>query len=122
MAAKILTQARLRELVHYDPSTGRITKNRKSFGSYEQGYLKLGIDNTRIYAHRAAWIYMHGEIPDGMMIDHINGIRDDNRISNLRLVTNAENMQNVGVKHTQSKLAAFLQHNNWHYKRFVKLL
>jgi len=36
----------------------------------------------------------YGEIPKGFEIDHINGVRDDNRLCNLRLVTHAENNRN----------------------------
>ena len=45
-------------------------------------------------AHRLAWFYVHGEWPDGE-IDHINWVKNDNRICNLRVVTHSENMQNT---------------------------
>ncbi|EPS4832772.1 HNH endonuclease signature motif containing protein [Enterobacter hormaechei] len=46
-------------------------------------------------AHRVAWILYHGKpIPDGLYIDHVSGNKQDNRISNLRLVTNQENHHN----------------------------
>lgn len=41
--------------------------------------------------HRIAWIVVYGSIPNGMTIDHINGIKGDNRICNLRLATDCEN-------------------------------
>ena len=44
--------------------------------------------------HRAIWLFVHGAIPDGMDLDHINGDRTDNRIANLRLVTPKENKAN----------------------------
>lgn len=41
-------------------------------------------------------------IPEGMEIDHINGVRDDNRIDNLRLVTKKENLKNKGMYKSNS--------------------
>lgn len=122
MAAKILTQEYLRSLIHYDPLTGRITRKNKAFGSYSQGYLLLKLGDHSIMAHRAAWIYTHGDIDDDKVIDHINGVRDDNRIVNLRMVTQSENMRNIGVKHTPSKLQIMLQEDNWFFHRFKKLV
>lgn len=59
------------------------------------GY-KLGSDSKgkRFRVHRAIYETFIGEIPDGYEIDHINTVRDDNRIDNLRAVTHAENTRN----------------------------
>ncbi|MDA6380520.1 HNH endonuclease signature motif containing protein [Escherichia coli] len=54
--------------------------------------------NGKAYpAHRLAWLIVYGTMPDGF-IDHINRVRTDNRISNLRLVTHSENMQNRKIQ------------------------
>jgi hypothetical protein len=44
-----------------------------------------------IAVHRVIWECVHGPIPDGMVINHLNGMKDDNRLANLELVTQREN-------------------------------
>ena len=46
---------------------------------------------TRTYEHRIVWISLNGEIPDGMFVDHVNSDKQDNRASNLQLLTHYEN-------------------------------
>lgn len=62
------------------------------------GYRCIKIYRKLYLEHRLIWIYYNGDIPDGMQIDHINRIRDDNRIENLRLVTPQENNFNSSSK------------------------
>jgi hypothetical protein len=62
------------------------------------GYTALCVRGSVIYAHRAAWLYVHGEHPKHA-IDHINGDRSDNRIANLRDVPQAINGQNIRTAH-----------------------
>lgn len=65
----------------------------------KDGYLKIsgGEDGRSItaLAHRLIWMHLHGEIPKGLEINHKNGIKDDNRIENLELVTPKENMKHA---------------------------
>lgn len=60
------------------------------------GYLKGKLAKKMYAAHRVIWLLHCGAWPDDQ-IDHINGIRDDNRIANLRSVSAAENNRNLGV-------------------------
>jgi hypothetical protein len=102
MAAS-LTAGRVRELLDYDPETGifrwRETRGGVRVGAIAgrvniRGYVELGIDGRLVGAHRAAWMHVNGDIPAGYVIDHIDGNKCDNRASNLRAVTVAQNGQN----------------------------
>jgi len=105
MATSSLTQARLKELLCYDPETGVFTwrstsRNRKAgavAGSLQHGYVRISIDNKIYAAHRLAWLYTHGCQPFGE-IDHINRVRNDNRLCNLRKATKEINAQNASVR------------------------
>lgn len=97
-----LTAERLRELLHYDPETGVFTWRVSGRGPAKAGSI-AGTIKPKGYrviwiggnykAHRLAWLYVHGHWPKDQ-IDHINHVKDDNRIANLREVTNGQNMQN----------------------------
>ena len=101
---ELLTAERLRELLHYEPSTGvftwKITRNSRLkpgdvAGSVRpNGYINLGVAGKLYLAHRLAWLYVYGVWPE-RMIDHINRNKSDNRIANLRDVTRAQNCQNT---------------------------
>lgn len=69
----------------------------KQFGSLSpKGYI-VGDITQRFSEHRLVWLYHHGKFPDNQL-DHINGIRHDNRIENLREVTNQQNQFNQRVR------------------------
>ena len=105
MSTEILTAEHLRELLHYDPLTGvfiwKAKVNRKSRvnlgevagGKIANGYWRIHVLNRTYKAHRLAWLYVHGRFP-AKHIDHINRVKTDNRIANLREATPAENQQN----------------------------
>ena len=61
------------------------------------GYISISYLRRFYLGHRLAWLYEYGEFPKGK-IDHINGIKDDNRIANLRLATNSQNQMNTRGK------------------------
>jgi hypothetical protein len=90
----MLTQQRLKELLHYDPVTGVITRNGKSAGfRNDRGYIIIKVDGYSYKAHRLAWLYMTGGLT-AKEIDHINGVTDDNRWNNLRDAEHCENSRN----------------------------
>ena len=58
------------------------------------GYISIAVHNTKRLAHRLAWFYVTGKMPDGH-IDHINGNKLDNSFANLRQVSRFGNLQNM---------------------------
>lgn len=103
-----VSKERLQELLDYNPATGLFTWKRhvagtvragSRAGSDNKGYILIKVDKKRHPAHCLAWEYMYGEIPKEMEIDHINGIRNDNRIVNLRCISASGNAQNQRRAH-----------------------
>ena len=100
-----LTVEEARSRLNYDPATGRLTwkklRNTLRIGWEAKsldvaGYVQVNISGTMVKGHRLAWLLHYGAWPDGD-IDHINGVRNDNRISNLRCVSPKVNCQNQRV-------------------------
>lgn len=105
MATTYLYLSILHELLDYNPTTGvftwRVRRHRVKPGDVAgvldgRGYQSIQVCGKSYRAHRLAWFYVYGTWPDGQ-IDHRNGCRSDNRLSNLRVCTNAENGQNRGL-------------------------
>jgi hypothetical protein len=106
---KDVSLPRLRQVLDYNPIDGVFTwkerlSNRVSVGDVagtlgQNGYTYIRFDGYMVLAHRLAWMYVHGEWPD-KAIDHINGDRNDNRLSNLRLANSSENAINGKVRST----------------------
>ncbi len=104
MTTCILTQEELKTQLHYNPETGIFIRlisggnNKYKVGSVAGGfdalgYIAINISGKKYKAHRLAWFYIHGEWPKDK-IDHINCIRSDNKIKNLRESTQQENCFN----------------------------
>lgn len=115
----MFTQSHLKELLHYDPETGvftwAVSRSGVRIGDVagclkRNGYRYIGVDGRDYLAHRLAWLYMTGLWPADQ-IDHINGVKDDNRLVNLREATHLQNHQNraLDVKNTSGFLGV-----SWH--------
>lgn len=132
MADRGITAELARILLDYDQSTGIFrwkARARTHFSSDREfnrwntryagvvagsphfsGYIDIGILNQLYRAHHLAWLIVTGAWPFDQ-IDHINGVRSDNRWSNLRIVTHAENGRNqrIGTRNKSGKIGV-----EWH--------
>lgn len=138
-----LTQARLQELLSYDQEIGVFYWRERSSEDFSdeahckmwnkqhagkaaggvntESYIVIGIGKTQHKAHRLAWLYVHGNFPEGE-IDHINGLRGDNRISNLRDVPQRTNAQNIRSARCNNKLGILGVHFDKYRNKFAARL
>jgi hypothetical protein len=132
MARNDLSAAHLRELLHYDPETGlfrwNVQRCNVAAGAVagnlkDDGAIRIGIDGHLYLAHRLVWLYVHGCWPT-MCIDHINGNPADNRIANLRDVSNRANGQNrrkpPTINRKSGLLGASWEERRGHYVARIK--
>lgn len=106
----MITAERLKELIRYDPLAGVFTwRHRPKVNGPQvvegkvagmvdsRGYVRIGLLGKAYGAHRLAWLYMTGEMPEHD-IDHVNRDRSDNKWGNLRLATPSQNAVNSPVR------------------------
>lgn len=126
----ILKHDKLTKILNYDVETGiftnKITRNSRAVvntvaGSLkDDGYITIMINGYKYPAHRLAWFYVYKTWPINQ-IDHIDGNRNNNKISNLRDVTQQENNVNIhktwgcsvykGVSFNEGKWRAYINYN-----------
>ncbi|BAK66879.1 conserved hypothetical protein [Sphingobium sp. SYK-6] len=115
-----ITPELCRQLLRYEPETGKLFwrkrgmewfSDRRSYSTWnakyagreaflvrtEDGYLKGLLLRSSFRASRVVWAIVHGVWPKGE-IDHINGVKDDNRVANLRDVPRSVNARNRGMR------------------------
>ncbi len=121
----MITQKELKELLHYEPETGLFTRIKKTTNSIKvgeiagclgkDGYTYISLKSKLHLTHRLAWLYVYGHFPK--MLDHVNRVKNDNRISNLRITTTSLNMKNSKVRSTSksgvSGVAWIKDQNRW---------
>jgi hypothetical protein len=89
-------------LFEYDQETGLFTKKKtgKQSGRDHEGYIRIRFNvkgkEVKLYAHRIAYYFIHGFLPNE--VDHINQVKSDNRISNLRSVSRSDNVINTTLR------------------------
>lgn len=96
------TREQVAAVLDFDPATGtfrwKVAKKGIRVGSIAgtedpRGYIRIGIDGQRLWAHQLAWLMVYGVWPEND-VDHINGIKGDNAIANLRDATRSLNLHN----------------------------
>jgi hypothetical protein len=120
-----LTVSQLREALTYDSETGCFTwltpRGKAKAGSTAgtivgNGYRHITVFGRQLLAHRLAWLYVHGRWP-AAQIDHINGNRDDNRITNLREAIPSQNSHNSKLPVTNTSgfkgVSWHVRHRKW---------
>ena len=107
----MLTFERANELFHYEPSSGKLfwkktTTNRVKVGDEagsfckSTGYINIKVDNEWYTLHRIAILLATGVYDKTIQVDHVDHDRGNNRLSNLRVVSHAENMRNQSLRNT----------------------
>lgn len=113
----MITQTELKEKLKYCPITGIfewIGKNKgKKVGSFNGQYLRVSLNKKEYLLHRLAWLYVYGDFPKNQ-IDHINGLKQDNRISNLRDVLPRQNSQNLNIHREGKLVGCYYKNGKWH--------
>jgi hypothetical protein len=127
MSEIAMTHDLLREVLSYDRETGefrwKISPGGRAIqggvaGTFDhEGYRIIRYRGKGYKAHRLAWLYEHGKLPTGV-IDHINGVKDDNRLQNLRDTTASVNAQNVSRANKSARsgyrwVSWFEQYRQW---------
>lgn len=124
----LLTCGDLKEILSYNHETGYFTWIRHRFKAMvgkkagcvnPLGYTAIYLKGKSYLAHRLAFLYMTGKYPDGT-VDHINRSKSDNRFSNLRVVSQSENSQNIALQQKNkhglqgvTKRTDIADGNNW---------
>jgi hypothetical protein len=106
-----IKQEVFRKALDYDPDTGiflwkpKIKRYKDGFRPWSSqnpagyqhpdGYRMINFEGKGYMEHRIAWVYINGPLEFQQEIDHINGIKNDNRIANLRTATRGQNVHHT---------------------------
>ena len=130
----MITFERANELFTYDRETG-VIKWRKRVGggqhdnlvaggtSSSDGYARVCFKGKKYLVHRIAMLLAYGFCSDELEIDHINHIRNDNRLSNLRFVTRTDNLRNQSrsSKNTTGVTGVYYRRAKRKYEAYINV-
>lgn len=134
----IPTPEEVRNLLRYDAETGRLYwlprrskgaegfnakwAGAEAFTASRSGYRVGNINQRTFTAHRVIWALVHGVWPSAD-IDHINGCRSDNRLSNLRSVSRTENLRNLGMssRNTSGVTGVYRNAHTWKWSAKISV-
>lgn len=116
----MISVERLKEVLRYDPETGtwtwlvhrgcKLAGDNAGYFDIQKEYLMIGIDGVVYHAHRLAFLYMTGEIPE--RVDHKDTDRRNCKWNNLRSATHSENLFNRGpTKRNRTGFKGVFKHN-----------
>tara|TARA_Y100000114_G_scaffold88305_1_gene81749 strand:+ start:5847 stop:6353 length:507 start_codon:yes stop_codon:yes gene_type:complete len=125
----MITQARAKEAFEYNQETGELIHTGKScprlkgiVAGYvkQKGYVAISIDGREYLAHQLVWVHQTGCWPS-KSIDHINRVKSDNRMVNLRMANVSENNSNVGIsqKNTTGFKGVYRSGSNGRYRAMI---
>ncbi|WAX10819.1 hypothetical protein BV739P1_00020 [Phocaeicola phage BV739P1] len=118
----MLTFQEAKELFIYDRETGVIKWRKRTRGqrgnlvagytrSSDDGYIQIRFKGKNYYAHRIAMLLAYGFYSDELEIDHINHVRKDNRLVNLRFVTKSGNQRNQSRRNDNTSGVTGVRYN-----------
>jgi hypothetical protein len=125
------TYEEVSQYLTYNPETGILTwtdraagkvKGKTAGGPNTAGYIDLKCNGKRMYGHRVAWLLTHKEWP-AKHIDHINGDKADNRIENLRVVSNLCNHRNMKQheRNTSGVTGVYFNKNSKKWQAYITI-
>lgn len=107
---------KLHQLFIYDEQTGELRwrySGDLAGSTHTSGYISVQIFGERYQSHRLIWAMQYGSIPENMMIDHIDGDRSNNRITNLRLANDSQNQFNRRANTGRSIKGVYPHKRKW---------
>lgn len=124
----MLTYDRANELFRYEPSSGKLfwkaghnVGQRAGTLHKTTGYRQVKVNGTCHNEHRIIMLITHGDLPEGMQVDHINHDRADNRLANLRFVTHTQNGRNTKLPVTNTTGVIGVSYNKKYDKYYAQI-
>ena len=103
-------------------TTGRQAKGKKAGALLQHGYIAITLRGKRCLAHRLAWAITFGYWPKAQL-DHINHVREDNRIANLREASANQNCKNLSIqkRNTSGMTGVSFNKSNGYFHAYITI-